>query len=50
MTGCRVHPLQAQAISREMSKLSTVPTSWEYLSRVPALEDRNAAAIESRDQ
>ena len=38
------------AISREMGKLSTVPTSWEHLSRVPALEYRNPAAIESPDQ
>jgi hypothetical protein len=35
------------AISREMGKLSTVPTSWDHLSRVPALEHRNPAAIES---
>jgi hypothetical protein len=38
------------AISREMGKLSTVPTSWDHLSRVPALEYRNLAAIESPDQ
>lgn len=38
------------AISREMGKLSTVPTSWDHLSRVPALEYRNPAAIESPDQ
>jgi hypothetical protein len=38
------------AISREMGKLSTVPTSWDHLSRVPALEYRNPAAIESLHQ
>ena len=38
------------AISREMGKLSTVPTSWDHLSRVPALEHRNPAAIESPEQ
>lgn len=38
------------AISREMGKLSTVPTSWEHLSRVPALVHRNPAAIASPQQ
>ena len=34
----------------EMGKLGTVPTSWDHLSRVPALEHRNPAAIESPEQ
>jgi hypothetical protein len=38
------------AISREMGKLNTVPTSWDHLSRVPALEHRNPVAIESPEQ
>lgn len=33
------------AISREMDKLRTVLASWEHLSRVPALQHRNPAAI-----
>lgn len=37
------------AITREMSKLMTVPASWDHLSRVPALEQRNPAAIAATD-
>ena len=37
------------AITREMSKLATVPASWEHLSRVPALEQRNPVAIAATD-
>lgn len=37
------------AITREMSKLTTVPASWDHLSRVPALEQRNPAAIAAAD-
>lgn len=37
------------AISREMSKLTTAPASWEHLSRVPALEQRNPVAIAAAD-
>ncbi|MFV8227458.1 hypothetical protein [Mycolicibacterium fortuitum] len=33
------------AVSREMDKLRTVAASWEHLSRVPALQHRNPAAI-----
>lgn len=33
------------AITHEMGKLSTVPASWEHLTRVPALEYRNPPAI-----
>lgn len=36
-----------EAISREMGKLRTVTATWEHLSRVPALEHRNLAAIEA---
>lgn len=39
-----------EAISREMAKLTTVPASWEHLSRVPALEHRNPAAIAAAGQ
>lgn len=33
------------AITREMAKLTTVPTSWNHLLSLPALEHRNLAAI-----
>lgn len=35
-----------EAITREMTKLTTVPTSWNHLLRLPALEHRNLAAID----
>lgn len=38
-------PSLIDAITREMSKLTTVPASWDHLSRVPALEQRNPVAI-----
>ncbi len=37
-----------EAITREMAKLTTVPTSWNHLLRLPALEHRNLAAIAER--
>lgn len=33
------------AITREMTKLTTVPTSWNHLLSLPELEHRNLAAI-----
>lgn len=36
------------AITREMAKLTTVPTSWNHLLSLPALEHRNLAAIAER--
>lgn len=36
------------AITREMTKLTTVPTSWNHLLSLPALEHRNLAAIADR--
>ncbi|BEL41767.1 hypothetical protein [Mycobacteroides abscessus] len=36
------------AITREMTKLTTVPTSWNHLLRLPELEHRNLAAIDDR--
>lgn len=40
-----------EAITREMDKLkySTARVSWEHLSRVPALKNRNPTAIGQRD-
>lgn len=38
----------ADAITREMAKLTTVPTSWNHLLTLPALEHRNLAAIAAR--
>jgi len=38
-------PSLIDAITREMSKLTTVPASWDHLSQVPALEQRNPVAI-----
>lgn len=38
-------PSLIDTITREMSKLTTVPASWDHLSRVPALEQRNPVAI-----
>lgn len=37
-----------EAITREMAKLTTVPTSWNHLLSLPALEHRNLAAIAER--
>lgn len=37
------------AITREMTKLTTVPTSWNHLLSLPALEHRYLAAITDRD-
>ncbi|MBE5477783.1 hypothetical protein E3G68_005116 [Mycobacteroides abscessus] len=36
------------AITREMTKLTTVPTSWNHLLRLPALEHRNPPVLDNR--
>ena len=38
------------AISREMARLTTVPTSWKHVLNLPALEHRYLAAISARAQ
>lgn len=37
-----------EAITREMAKLTTVPSSWNHLLRLPALEHHDLAAIGDR--
>jgi hypothetical protein len=39
----------AEAITREMAKLTTVPTSWNHVQNLPALEHRNFSAITDRN-